>query len=898
MRKILSALLALVMLISLSMPAYAATFPWDKNDAAELIADYGIYSSDGDRLIDNNNDVLQPGQTVYIKLNDKYEYLTDKNLMTMTLDRDKNGSMISSAKIVEKKFNGKRIPCIEIVIKDTTTDKELKAEFKLIFTARKNLVNEALDPTLFANLDTLSKLEVYYRGNTPNLSKSYWFVEAKNFTPPTSGDLTALKNETARLQQALKEATANIDAVLNSTVSPHKSALDSATAEVDAALKALYGESMNSSSPAANSLAAIKAAKMEALRNASATIDPTYQQNHNKYVEAFNKVGDTALGATPPFTSANGSLGADWAAKAESITAAGLDGKISALNNAYAALDTQVQAYNSAAADLSAKLTELQTAAQNIAAQAGNTIPGQVTAEVYNQLTGAYNQALNNYTASKNTFDSALTNYTSALNTYEGTKTALNGNILSATPSQRPAQYQGTTFNYAVYNAVNTPNITVPGAFNTLDPVPAVVPAAETMAITVTTAITPLVTGTSNQGNEGLFAQLKTIENDIASAIAEREAYKAYKDAPSSSTSEEYNKLAAIAYGDINNALFQGTQTGSQEFLDALAACKNVAQKESELGQPIAGYNRPTGNNKPTESNDLWDSVYKNLTVSANELYSKEAAAAKVLSKDYYDLGAPIDSNTAYSNASTTSPRGIEYRAKIDYMKSALTLEAYELMGEQPAGYLKKGNRISVPIRLYIQNTNLNGDNDITIGEGGIVIVPTENEKNIVTWSNNNGDVLATLTFKADSNPSAFYPKLRTKLEAGLRKTFDNYDVYVRNFVGSSTIDSTSRAVLDLNNPFIDEDGEETVSPNKIQIYQVVDGKIAKVTSLFEYTTNDNDEPVFRTRVRTLGHYIICAGNPKIIYDADGDKLPDKNNNGGNSNNGGGSSKPIPNTGR
>lgn len=159
---------------------------------------------------------------------------------------------------------------------------------------------------------------------------------------------------------------------------------------------------------------------------------------------------------------------------------------------------------------------------------------------------------------------------------------------------------------------------------------------------------------------------------------------------------------------------------------------------------------------------------------------------------------------------------------------------------------------------IWLKNKVEDGDGDYSVGESGMVIKPLENDWNEITWYNEAGD-LAHLTFFADSDVDAFYSKLSTKWEhADYASYFNDQDAYIFNFTGSPQLSTTSRADLEIFNPFVDEDGEEQVDPETITIYQVIDGDLYDVTDSWTYQENDDGDMVYATRTRFLGTYIFC----------------------------------------
>lgn len=177
--------------------------------------------------------------------------------------------------------------------------------------------------------------------------------------------------------------------------------------------------------------------------------------------------------------------------------------------------------------------------------------------------------------------------------------------------------------------------------------------------------------------------------------------------------------------------------------------------------------------------------------------------------------------------------------------------------------------------QFYMKNSKDETD-DVTYSAGtkGVVVKPIKNEENTVEWEDNN-DTIAKLTFEADSDVNAYYPKLSTKWDnAQYAENFAGTDAFIRNFVGNPTISATSRPVLEFYNPFVDEDDEETVAPEDVVIYQVVDGALEDVTDKFTIGDNDDGDSVFTIKTRTLGTYIFSNGAAVAPEEAPAEEAP------------------------
>ncbi|MCR2026837.1 hypothetical protein [Anaerotruncus colihominis] len=190
--------------------------------------------------------------------------------------------------------------------------------------------------------------------------------------------------------------------------------------------------------------------------------------------------------------------------------------------------------------------------------------------------------------------------------------------------------------------------------------------------------------------------------------------------------------------------------------------------------------------------------------------------------------------------------------------------------------------------KYYISNTTDNADQDYMAGTGGIVLKPNKNDDNTITWEDAN-NTIATLTFYSDDNAAKFFPKLTTKWDnTDYAEYFADQNAFIFDFVGRAAgetkIASTSRATLELYNPYYDWDEDLlTVAPEDCVIYQIVNGELVDVTASFTALQNDDGDYVFQTKTRELGCYIIAEAEASAVV---GDPTAPVDE------------KPVPNTGR
>ena len=196
------------------------------------------------------------------------------------------------------------------------------------------------------------------------------------------------------------------------------------------------------------------------------------------------------------------------------------------------------------------------------------------------------------------------------------------------------------------------------------------------------------------------------------------------------------------------------------------------------------------------------------------------------------------------------------------------------------ADKFQAGDKITVELKFWIGNVVEGADQDYMAGDDGVVLKPTKNEDNEINWEDEN-NTIATLKFVGDDDGKYFYPKLSTKWEdADYAEYFADQDAFIFNFTGANggntKIASTSRATLELYNPYYDSDEDElTVEPENCVVYMVGDdGSINDVTASFKAVETDDGDYVFQTKTRELGIYII-AEKPYTTAAAEDVETPD-----------------------
>lgn len=164
-----------------------------------------------------------------------------------------------------------------------------------------------------------------------------------------------------------------------------------------------------------------------------------------------------------------------------------------------------------------------------------------------------------------------------------------------------------------------------------------------------------------------------------------------------------------------------------------------------------------------------------------------------------------------------------------------------------------KGNLV-----FWVKNQVDNADANYLAGKKGVMLDPSQDDENEIIWEDENKDI-ARLTFDGDSDVVKFFPKLSTVWDnSDYAAYFNDQDAFMFNFVANPYISTTSRALLEIYNPYIDEEDNATADPESVVIYQVVDGELIDVTKNFAFTENEDGDEVFQTKTRQLGTYIFA----------------------------------------
>ncbi|HJF55871.1 MAG TPA: LPXTG cell wall anchor domain-containing protein [Anaerotruncus colihominis] len=256
-------------------------------------------------------------------------------------------------------------------------------------------------------------------------------------------------------------------------------------------------------------------------------------------------------------------------------------------------------------------------------------------------------------------------------------------------------------------------------------------------------------------------------------------------------------------------------------------------------------------------------------------------------------LKIEVADTTATDENKTTGT--IEFKAKNN-------LKDYQNKKDQPRSYgqnsgstpfdWSKNDTLSIKYTMWVSNETVGNDDNPDTGDG-IVMDPDANDTNTLIW----GDDRAALEFESDDDASKFYAKLSTKSMGDIYTEYGDpadADLWFYDFVGSSTIPSTSRAWLTLGIPWDDND-DYTPDPEACYIYELdADGYLVDVTNKFTYSEDAREIPGWSIQTRTLGTYIVSDTE----LDVDNSHVdPGETGNGGDAPTTSTPDKNIPNTG-
>ena len=398
----------------------------------------------------------------------------------------------------------------------------------------------------------------------------------------------------------------------------------------------------------------------------------------------------------------------------------------------------------------------------------------------------------------------------------------------------------------------------------------------------------------------------KALSDAMAARLAQLDAIKTAL-ATYNTAQEEANWTAlanaVAAYRDANGNQYVDANGAPISFPAVLPA---FADKDTD---PTNAFASLTAQLAETEGTEYWN--VKNAAAGlAGDASSKETAynnaqsdadtyAASVKEEEtrlntLITQGSAKNGALSYADAEKTvnnvKSTKSAYDAKQTEFKNqeAAVNRLQTIGGTNNPGLLKSGQTFYHNFKIWIQNENrVDDDATFVAGEKGVVIKPVKNERNTVTWENNN-DTIARMTFTADSETEYYCPRLSTKWDSRYNNLFKNVDAYLFDFVGNPRIPATTRATVELFNPFVNRDGDLTVSLSKIRVYEVnADGDLINRTDEFTIGENEDGDQVLTFRTRTLGTYIVAAGK------ASGTTSKPSGGTSGNTGSTGSTSKPV-----
>ena len=269
---------------------------------------------------------------------------------------------------------------------------------------------------------------------------------------------------------------------------------------------------------------------------------------------------------------------------------------------------------------------------------------------------------------------------------------------------------------------------------------------------------------------------------------------------------------------------------------------------------------------------------------------------AELVNTDYFKIDVDKEEGSKIIKAITKTEKNYDDNANLG-RRPVIKVEFKELMDDSdnkvqlkvtisPKSKAENDNLVAdadqdaeFTIKMFVTNDVDEGDRTYAAGTTGVVIKPLKNEENEIEWEDNN-NTLARLTFDADSDVAKSYPKLSTKWSNDVYAAmFADQDAYIFDFVGNPTISATARPVLELYNPFKNDDDEITLenpviflvnddatlaaSTEEVELAQaILDGRLVDITDKFTAGENEDGDYVFTTKTRTLGTYIICENYP------------------------------------
>lgn len=815
MKKLISLFLAISCILTLQVSAFAA-----KNIVGQIV------DADGNLAADRY-DTIRPGSDYYYiigKSDDGYNILTKKNTVRFRLKKKTNGKYVSDADLIEKVFNGARYTCIKFSIKDNFTADEYKIEMEAQFRAMQDLVvvnyNEALAGREFPLLQVeTSRLST---SSLQNAKAAY--EKAVEAEKKAREAYNAKKSAYDATSETVKQAQAKYDEAVKKEAEAKKA--------YDAA-KAAYDKQYADYLKAASSEDAIQNAKDElvAAQNALSTAQSELTNAQNK-LNAANTALKIGTSFDAVFVAANGVQAAAQAVT-NSIAPTAVTASLLRMNDEPFddapletdldnALDEEKQEPSDEPQEPSDELqepeeqddpeppeeTEPPKQQEPTPEPPKNTAP---TTPAIPTPDPAKVQALKDAIALANT----------AIQAYNTLIDPNNANPNSHIPLCVTNADNTNNWN-SVYTTITTLKATTYAA-NIAD-LQANVTAAQANVNTIQTDVTT---------KQEIVNQKQTVLNQVQA-----------NQTRISPPSDEPMKAALASY-NAANAELPALETAKNNAQTALnAANQNVADKKQARDQAQAD----DLEKQMKQAGQTWNNAKATtaqLLKALNDAKSKQDAAKKELDNAEKALNAAVkdtEEKLEFYNANQ--------KAETDVKPN-----------------FKSGETMTTYFTFWIQNENIDDDDDATFnaGDKGIVIKPVKNAWNTVTWENNDG-AIARVKFLADSDSDFYCPALSTRWNRSYDKYFGSVDLdaFMFDFVGNPKLPATSRATLEIYNPFVDEDGRLTVPLTDLYVYELVDGELVDRSSTFTAGKNEDGDQVISLRTRSLGTYIISEGRANL----------------------------------
>ncbi len=870
MKKLISLFLAISCILTLQVSAFAA-----KNIVGQIV------DADGNLAADRY-DTIRPGSDYYYiigKSDDGYNILTKKNTVRFRLKKKTNGKYVSDADLIEKVFNGARYTCIKFSIKDNFTADEYKIEMEAQFRAMQDLVVVNYDAALAGREFPLLQVETSPRSTSSLQNAKAAYEKAVEAEKKARETYNAKKAAYDTASAAVKQAQSEYDAAVKKEAEAKKAYEDAKAAYENgqrsrgslADAEAAYQQAVKEQAAAQaayNQAVANYNQKTEQVKTLKAAYDAAKAEYDKQYAEylkaASNK--DAIQNAKDELAAAQGALSTAQNGLADA------QNKLNAANTAFkigAGFDAVYAAANAVQNAAQAVANSMTTTAVTSSLLRMDDEPFEdepLDLDLPDDLGDDEPELYDEPTEPEGRDDPEPPEETEPPKQPEPTPEPPKNTAPAApaTPTPDPAKVQALKDAIALANnAIQAYNTLIdPSNTNPQSHIPLCVSNADGSNNwnAVYTAITTLKTTTYTASVADLQANVTAAQTNVAnwqadvttkqeivnqkqSALGQVQANQARISPPS----DEPMKAALASYNAANAELpaLETARNNTQATLNA--ANQKVADKKQALEQ--------------AQTDDL-----KRPMEQATQAWDNAKAATEQKRKALNDAKAKQD---AAKKEQESAEKAWTAAAKDTEEKLEL-YNANQKAETDVKPNFKSGETMTTYFTFWIQNENIDDDDDVTFnaGDKGIVIKPVKNAWNTVTWENNDG-AIARVKFLADSDSDFYCPALSTRWNRSYDKYFGSVDLdaFMFDFVGNPKLPATSRATLEIYNPFVDEDGRLTVPLTDLYIYELVDGELIDRSSTFTAGKNEDGDQVISLRTRTLGTYIISEGRANLPKD-------------------------------